>query len=116
MSEFVLHPEAYTDLEEIWDYIAVEKGAAADGVIEEIFRAIRSLARFPYQGHERADLTKRSQRFHTVGEYLIAYAPDKKPLLVTGAPRSTQSPRDCRHAKPERLIPFERLISRQGAG
>lgn len=93
MSEFVLHPEAYVDLEEIWEYIAVDNVAAADQVIADIFRAVRSLVEFPHQGHERPDLTKRPQRFHTVGEYLIAYAPDEKPLLVTAVLHGRRNPR-----------------------
>jgi len=37
MSGFVLHPEALTDLDEIWEYIAAENPSAADGVLEEIY-------------------------------------------------------------------------------
>ena len=38
MNEFALHPEAYTDLDEIWEYIAGDNLDAADRVIEEIFQ------------------------------------------------------------------------------
>jgi plasmid stabilization system protein ParE len=51
MSGFVLHPEAYTDLEEIWEYIATDSLDAADRVREEIYDAIHSLVPFPYIGH-----------------------------------------------------------------
>ncbi len=70
MSEFVLHPEAYADLVEIWEYIAAESLDSADRVIEEIFQAIRSLVPFPNLGHERRDLTRRPLRFQIVGSYL----------------------------------------------
>jgi plasmid stabilization system protein ParE len=53
MSAFALHPEAYADLDEIWEYIADDNLDAADRVLEEIFRTIRSLADFPHQGHNR---------------------------------------------------------------
>ena len=43
MSGFVLHPEALTDLDEIWEYIAADNPGAADGVLEEIYEAIRAL-------------------------------------------------------------------------
>jgi plasmid stabilization system protein ParE len=36
MSGFVLHPEAYTDLDDIWEYIAADNLDAADRVREEI--------------------------------------------------------------------------------
>jgi plasmid stabilization system protein ParE len=93
MSEFVLHPEAYADLEEIWEYIADESPDAADRLIEEIFAAIRSLVPFPYLGHIRPELTKRPQRFHNVGDYLIAYAPAEKPLVVTAVLHGRRNPR-----------------------
>lgn len=84
---------AYTDLDDIWEYIAGENLGAADRVIEEIFNAIRSLIAFPDQGHERPDLSGRTLRFQAVGEYLIAYAPNEKPLLVIGVLHGRRSPR-----------------------
>ena len=35
MTEFVLHPGAYTDLDEIWEYIAADNLDAADRVLEK---------------------------------------------------------------------------------
>jgi len=63
MSGFVLHPQAYTDLEEIWEHIATDNLDAADRVVEEIHQAIQSLTAFPYTGHSRPDLTARPLRF-----------------------------------------------------
>jgi plasmid stabilization system protein ParE len=40
MSGFVLHPEAYTDLDDIWEYIADDNLDAADRVLEEIYQTI----------------------------------------------------------------------------
>jgi plasmid stabilization system protein ParE len=37
MSEFVFHPEAVKDLDEIWEYIAADSLDAADQTIEEIY-------------------------------------------------------------------------------
>ena len=80
MSAFVLHSEAYADLDEIWEYIADDNLDAADRVLEEIFRTIRSLADFPHQGHKRPDLTSHPLLFHAWRDYVITYAPDEKPL------------------------------------
>jgi len=66
MSGFVLHPEAYTDLEEIWDYIAADSLDAADQVREEIYEAIQSLIPFPHIGHHRPDLTALPLKFQSV--------------------------------------------------
>jgi plasmid stabilization system protein ParE len=93
MSGFVLHPEAYTDLDEIWEYIAADNLDAADRVREEIYDAIQSLAAFPYAGHNRPDLTGRSLRFQSVRDYVIAYAPDEKPLPVIAVLHGRRSPR-----------------------
>ena len=72
MSSYVLHPEAYADLEDIWEYIAADSPDAADRVREEIYEAVRNLVRFPRLGHKRPDLTSRPVRFLTVRDYLIA--------------------------------------------
>jgi plasmid stabilization system protein ParE len=42
MSGFVLHPGAFKDLEEIWEFIAADNLGAADRVLEEIYEAIRA--------------------------------------------------------------------------
>ena len=55
MTGFVLHPEAYNDLDEIWEYIAADNLVAADRVLDEIYQMLRSLVAFPHQGHSRPD-------------------------------------------------------------
>jgi plasmid stabilization system protein ParE len=47
MTGFALHPEAFADLEEIREYIAVDNPDAVDRVIAEIFEGIRELVSFP---------------------------------------------------------------------
>lgn len=82
MTGYDLHPEARLDIDEIWEFIGADNLDAADRVIREIFDAVRALVPFPRQGHRRSDLTSRPLRFITVYDYLIAYAPDEKPLWV----------------------------------
>ncbi len=93
MSDYALHPEAFTDLDSIRDYIAEENPDAADRVITEIFDAIRSLVIFPHQGHRRTDLTSRPLRFKRLRDFLIAYAPDERPLWVIAVIHGRRSPR-----------------------
>jgi len=93
MSGFVFHPQAYADLDEIWEYIAADSLDAADRVREEIYEAIQSLVPFPYIGHSRPDLTSKPLRFQTVRDYVIAYAPDEKPLAVIAVLHGRRSPR-----------------------
>ena len=68
MNEFVLHPQAFADIDEIWEYIAADNLGAADRTREEIYEAIQSLIPFPYIGHTRPDLTAEPLRFQSMGE------------------------------------------------
>jgi len=90
---YILHPEAFTDLDEIRNYIAQDSTDAANRVMVEIFDALRLLAKFPNQGHLSHHLSSRSLRFITVREYLIAYAPDEKPLWVVAVLHGRRNPR-----------------------
>jgi toxin ParE1/3/4 len=93
MSGFVLHPEALTDLNEIWEFIAAGNPSAADRVLDEIFEAIRVLVTFPQAGYSRPDLTFRPLRFHPLRDFLIVYAPDEIPLLVVAILHGRRNPR-----------------------
>jgi plasmid stabilization system protein ParE len=47
MSGFVLHPQALTDLSEIWQYIAADSPSSADRLLDDIEQAVRTLVSFP---------------------------------------------------------------------
>ena len=93
MSEYALHPEAFTDLDDIREYIAEDNPDAANRVITEIFDGIRALVAAPHQGYRRPHLTSRPLRFKLVREYVIAYAPEEKPLWVVAVFHGRRSPR-----------------------
>jgi toxin ParE1/3/4 len=93
MSGYAFHPDARGDLDEIWHYIAADNLDAADRVITEILDAIRAVVPFPHSGHRCPDLTARPLRFLIVREYLIAYAPDEKPLWVIAVMHGHRNPR-----------------------
>lgn len=93
MIRFALHPEAFTDIDEIASYIGRDSQEAANRVVDELYAAISNLVRFPLQGHRRWDLTRRTLRFKRVRDYLIAYAPDEKPLWVIAVLHGHRSPR-----------------------
>jgi plasmid stabilization system protein ParE len=90
---FALHPLAAQDITDIWEFIAEDNPLAARRLREDILNAIRALAPFPNRGHKRPDLTSRPLRFTLVREYLIAYAPDEKPLWVVAVMLGRRSPR-----------------------
>jgi plasmid stabilization system protein ParE len=88
---FKLHPEAARDITDIWEYIA-----------EENLRAASCARGHPgYHTQARTLPTSRPQttgsyftslRFQTVGNYLIAYAPDEKPLLIIAVLHGKRNP------------------------
>lgn len=93
MTGYRFHPEAETDLDEIWEYIAAENIDAAGRVIGEIEKALENLISFPHAGNRRADLTSRPLRFFRVRDYLIAFAPDEEPLWVIAVMHGHRDPR-----------------------
>lgn len=93
MTGYDFHPEADLDLDEIWDFIARDDPAAADSVTEDIVAAIEALVSAPQMGHRRTDLTSQPLRFWSVRGFLIAYAPDEKPLWIIAVIHGSRNPR-----------------------
>ena len=88
------HPDAFADLDEIWEDIAQDNADAADRVLAEIHSTLTLLAGSPHIGHRRPDLATRPLRFHVVREeYLVAYASDEKPLWVVAVLHGSRNPR-----------------------
>lgn len=73
MAAYVLSPDALQDLQDIWDYVALDNENAADQLEDDFFSAFEKLARQPRMGHTRKDLTERDVRFWPTGSYLIVY-------------------------------------------
>lgn len=94
MSSFKLSPEAFQDIEGIWDFISEDNVDAADRVREEIFAACEMLAEVPGMGHLRQDLADEPLRFWPVYSYLIIYRPEATPLEIV---RVLHGARDVKH-------------------
>jgi len=86
-------PSGPTASLEIREYIAKDNPLAARRIREEILQGIRAPVPFPHQGFRRPNLTSRPLRFHLMREYVIAYAPDEKPLWVVAVIHGRRSPR-----------------------
>ena len=50
MSAYVLGPDADLDLNDIWEYIAVDSVDTADRWVDKLFNAFEALARTPGMG------------------------------------------------------------------
>jgi toxin ParE1/3/4 len=83
MSRFVLDPEVRSDLDEIWNYIAIAKfkPSAARGVIERLFGAFSILAAEPLLGERREDLGANVRAF-VVRPYLVLYRPQANGVQI----------------------------------
>jgi plasmid stabilization system protein ParE len=92
VSGYALHPEAFIDLDEIPEYIAEDNPDGADRVITEIYDGMRALVAFPHHGYRRPKLTSRPLRFKVARDYVIVYAPEKKPLWVAAVIHGRRSP------------------------
>ena len=90
---YAIHPEAFDDLGEIYEYIGSFNPSAADRVLDELFAAFDLLSLFPNTGHRRPDLTLQPLRFKAVRSYLIAYAHDLKPMWIVAVIDGRRSPR-----------------------
>ncbi len=92
MNGFVLHPQAIKDLEEVWEYIAADNLDAADRIRED-------LRRYPVVGSvspcwpQPTGSDSRPLRFQVVRDYVIAYAPEEKPLAVIAVLHGRRNPR-----------------------
>lgn len=93
MTGYAFHPGALSDLDDIWEFIRADNLDAADRVIAEILSSVATLVPFPGRGHRRPDLTSLPLRFTLVREYLIAYAPEEKPLWVIAVMHGRRHPR-----------------------
>jgi plasmid stabilization system protein ParE len=57
MSGYAFDPDAFADLNEIWEYIAQNNVDGADRVLADIHSTLTTLAGSPQVGHRRPDLT-----------------------------------------------------------
>jgi plasmid stabilization system protein ParE len=85
MRAYALTPLARTDVCEVWVYIAGDNQTAADHVDLAIHNACDLVAKLPWLGHTREDLTKRAVLFWTIPSYpnyFIVYRPETVPVQV----------------------------------
>jgi plasmid stabilization system protein ParE len=92
VSNYKLHPDAFAEINEIWEFIARDNEEAADRTLDEIQSAIDMLVTSPFAGHIRTDLSSRTIRFWLVHSYLIAYIPNK-PLTILAILHGRRNPK-----------------------
>ncbi|MGD0410354.1 MAG: type II toxin-antitoxin system RelE/ParE family toxin [Verrucomicrobiota bacterium] len=108
MNDFLIAPEARFDLDEIWSYYAIDlqNPDTADRARDELFGALRKLARTPGIGHFRSDLAGEPLRFWRVRSYLIICRGEKRPIEIVRVPHGARDVqailgREGAHDEPE---------------
>ncbi|MEX2216474.1 MAG: type II toxin-antitoxin system RelE/ParE family toxin [Phycisphaeraceae bacterium] len=81
MIDPIISPEAFADLDDIWEHIAKHNPQAADRWIEELLAKCNSLVEWPRSGRARPELTK-GLRSYPHGDYLIFYKPQKDTVFI----------------------------------
>jgi toxin ParE1/3/4 len=74
MPQVLKRPQAETDLDEIWWYIAQDNPDNADRFLDKIEERCQELAQFPHMGISREELML-TLRSLPLGNYLIFYLP-----------------------------------------
>ncbi|SJM92867.1 Plasmid stabilization system protein [Crenothrix polyspora] len=74
MPRLLQRPEAESDLDEIWWYIAQDSPNNADSFLDRIQKQCVVLVDFPHMGTNRDEITT-GLRSQPVGNYLIFYFP-----------------------------------------
>jgi toxin ParE1/3/4 len=74
-------PFATADLEDIWLHIALDNVDAAEGVIDQIYRAEDRLGEFPDLGRARHELAE-GVRNWPVGSYVIFYRTEPGAVVI----------------------------------
>jgi len=89
MARIVWTEPALLELDEIADYIALDKYDAAQELIRQVFRRVEKLKDFPKSGRNPPELPKRSRyREVIVGPCRIFYREEKSKVLVVYVMRS----------------------------
>jgi toxin ParE1/3/4 len=73
MNDFVLHPEAYSDVDEIWEYIAADR---------RIVTLTRTLKQFPSSGRKVPEFNDDSVRELIAYSYRIIYRTSDAEVVI----------------------------------
>lgn len=79
-----LAPQATSDLDEIWSFVAIQSGSIeiADRAIETITERFLVLSRFPEIGRSREEDLRPGLRSFSVGAYVIFYRIERAEALI----------------------------------
>ena len=82
MAQIVWTEPALNDLNEIAEYIALDKPSAAKKFVVDVFKSIKRLKKFPESGKKPTELSKTSYREIVSGPCRIFYRIDGKNVFI----------------------------------
>ena len=84
MAELRLSPEAESELDDIWLYIARESGSLeiANRVVDEITESLWFLARHPFIGRKRDHDLRPGLRTFTAGQFVIVHRVEREDVVL----------------------------------
>lgn len=82
MLPVIISDDALEDMADIRRYVSQFSPRAADRIIQALFRVYTTLAKYPYIGHSRQDLTSRPLLFWTEEHKMIVYQATKDRLEI----------------------------------
>ena len=89
MAQIVWTEPALRDLDEIAEYIALDKYSVAKNLVEQVFARVEQLQKFPESGRKPPELPKDSRYFEViVGPCRIFYRIDDNKLYILYIMRS----------------------------
>jgi toxin ParE1/3/4 len=89
----VRSPQADSDLDSIWYYVATESGSVeiADRLIDSLTGRFFLLANYPNIGRRRDDDLRPGLRSLSVGEYIILYRMQDEDVLILRVLRGSRN-------------------------
>ena len=81
MADVVRRPHIRSDLLDVWEFVAADDEATADGVLDRIEAALIMLAGNPFAGRARPKLAYKLRSF-SIGNYAIFYRPTEGGIEV----------------------------------
>ena len=88
MAQVIWMELALFDLEEIADYIALDKASAASTLVKNVFSTVDQLEQFPKSGRKPPELKKSRYREIIVGPCRIFYREDQEIVNIIYVMRS----------------------------
>ena len=79
---------ALNDLDEIAEYISLDKPNAAKKLVQEVFKSVKALKKFPQSGRIPPELPKSDYRELIVGPCRIFYRVEKNKVFILYVMRS----------------------------